>query len=104
MRQGNTIAGLATHLSSLLLSINESSNLTISTRTIATRWLTARPSIQNEDRMNESKLLFSNTGSRVDLRKEWNKGQTHPHQYDRGRKTIEILIERELANIREGKF
>lgn len=73
---GTTIAGLATHLSSSLFGINKSSNLTFSTRTIATRnWhtrnrpdqggLPACPSIQNEERKNESKLLVSNTGSGV---------------------------------------
>ncbi|KAJ4959413.1 hypothetical protein NE237_026524 [Protea cynaroides] len=61
---------------SSLLGINKSSNLSFSTRTITTRnWhtrnrpdqggLPARPSIQNEERKNESKLLISNTGSGV---------------------------------------
>ncbi|KAJ4957888.1 hypothetical protein NE237_024999 [Protea cynaroides] len=73
---GMTIAGLATHLSSSLLGINKSSNLTFSTCTIATcNWhtrnrpdqggLPTHPSIQNEERKNESKLLVSNTGSGV---------------------------------------
>lgn len=66
---GTTIAGLATHLSSSLVGINKSSNLTFSTRTIAkSHWHTrnrpdqgrnlTRPSMKNEERKNESKLPF----------------------------------------------